>query len=490
LYRQELRWDNVLLCSLIINSLLKLHRFGSNGTFSFWRDAAEHGYLTMDWIAKQKWSNQKIYSYGISADGIAATLQPVYNPKWLKGQCLMVASDNVHSSSFQNGAYRQGLIDGWLNGIKEPSYIPIVRAHEVLTDFWNTTSLVNSQKNIRWPSLHISGWWDIFQDATLHSYAIHEQQNPFTYLMFNPWGHCTAKKAQVNYPNAEKHGSPVICFDFFKHIDQVSEKDLEEGKISPFWIGNIHYKLKTFYVMGPADASSSDDGNYWVTMDKFLATTPLSLYISPNHTLDSKPVNDRATVGMPFVYNPANPTPTLGGPNLALPTCGAWDQSSIEARQDVLVFTSEAANERTALLGKITATLFVSSNASDTDFVVRITDVYPNGKSMLIGDGIQRMKWRNGPVTPEPLTADTIYMISIDMWSTAYIVNKGHKVRISITSSNYPRFSRNPNNGELLVPGDSGPLVIAKNTIFVGGQYQSKLELPIVNIQELQAARL
>jgi putative CocE/NonD family hydrolase len=154
-----------------------------------------------------------------------------------------------------------------------------------------------------------------------------------------------------------------------------------------------------------------------------------------------------------ILYAPELPVATWGGNNLFL-ACGPRDQSVVDDRTDVLVFTSDPLQKPLAItgnmspacrhfdaqIGRVTANLWVSSSAQDTDFVVKLMDVYPaSGSSMLIVDGIIRMKWRNSTTTPTPITPNTIYSVQIDLWSTSWIFPTGHKISIAVTSSNYPR---------------------------------------------------
>lgn len=187
-----------------------------------------------------------------------------------------------------------------------------------------------------------------------------------------------------------------------------------------------------------------------------------------------------------FVYDPANPVPTVGGNNLDLP-CGPYDQSEVEDRDDVISFLTPAFQEDTAIVGRISATLFVSSNCTDTDFTVKVTDVYPdslgNG-SVLIGDSIQRMRWRDGVDKPmASIVPEQVYSITIELWATAYVFNEGHQLRVDVSSSNYPRFSANPNNGMRIK--DGGPSYVALNSVHIGGNTASFVTLPVVPLSEI-----
>jgi len=186
-----------------------------------------------------------------------------------------------------------------------------------------------------------------------------------------------------------------------------------------------------------------------------------------------------------YVHNPADPVPTMGGNNLpdsiggSIP-CGPLDQAEVDKRSDVLTFQTEVFGEELPLTGPLLSTLYVSSDAVDTDFMVRISDVYPTGEARLIQDNAFRMRWREG-TTPVSMNKQEIYKVEMNLWNTSYIVAPGHALRFAISSSNFPRFSVNPNNGLLLSDTNyPGANITATNTIYHSKQYPSKITLPVV----------
>ena len=151
---------------------------------------------------------------------------------------------------------------------------------------------------------------------------------------------------------------------------------------------------------------------------------------------------------------------------------------------DVIAFTTDSLNEPVWVTGRIKARLYVSSDCPDTDFTVKICDVYPDGRSMLITDGILRMRNRNGFDHWEFMEAGKVYEIEVDLWSTAYIWNKGHKIRVEVSSSNAPRFLANPNTRAPIA--SDGETKIAHNTLYFGNAYPSCILLPVVTGAEFQ----
>eukprot|EP01059_Diplonema_ambulator_P023567 TRINITY_DN3907_c0_g1_i1.p1 TRINITY_DN3907_c0_g1~~TRINITY_DN3907_c0_g1_i1.p1 ORF type:complete len:309 (+),score=119.19 TRINITY_DN3907_c0_g1_i1:343-1269(+) len=239
----------------------------------------------------------------------------------------------------------------------------------------------------------------------------------------------------------------------------------------------------TFRVMGAGDKDGKfidplAPGNYWTTLPEF----PEPEYTRAYFTADGRlvPFAEGVQTPMTYTYDPTNPVPTIGGNNLEL-KCGALDQRPAENRTDVLVFTSDELLVPLAITGNITATLFVKSNRVDTDFTVKLTDVYPDGRSLLINDGILRMRWRQGEfggTQPEMMTPGQVYKIEVSLWQTSYMFAPGHKYRVSVSSSNAPRFEPNPNNG--LPLSQNGTIYTAENTVLVGGDQASYFNLPVV----------
>ena len=189
-----------------------------------------------------------------------------------------------------------------------------------------------------------------------------------------------------------------------------------------------------------------------------------------------------------YAYDPADPTPTVGGPELFL-ECGPRDQAPVvEARPDVLVFTAAPFTAPTAVVGRLSAALWVATDRNDTDVAVRVTDVYPDGRSFLLQDGIVRLRWRQGGAAPSLPVPGEVYAIEVDLWRTAYVFEPGHALRVIVASANHPRFQRNPNNGGpigRLGDGGEGELLVARNTVYMDAARPSSVTLPIVPLASI-----
>jgi len=297
------------------------------------------------------------------------------------------------------------------------------------------------------------------------------------YLWVIPLGHCTGDENGFFYPQFEVGDPQVQSIAVFKN-----------NYSHPVF--SYTDKLN-FYTFGPVplylpNLTTPKIGNYWVSLPAWPKPTSTNYYLRNDGTLsNSAPTADKV---WSYNYDPKNPTPAIGANTLFSSTpCGPRDQTSIESRADVLKWTSSPFSTPLAFCGKLTASLNVISSAIDTDFYVTLTDVYPDGgPSVNIRYGAQKMRWRNSPYTPSNLTPGTKYTVTIDMWTTSYILNAGHALRVLITSSRHPEFSVNPNNGCDLYTQDSCPTIVANNTVLSGPSVGlSFVTLPVVPLSAL-----
>ena len=448
-------------------------RFKSQGSFEFWRDAASDGYDTQQWITNQPWSNGNVFSVGMSAPAIAAYMQPMLSPQWLKSAYLAVGVPDVYSTLYQQGTYRESLTNGWLNAIGEPSTIPIVEKHEPFSSWWESTDMTPYYSHFNFPTIHYSGWYDIFLQHSLDGWQAFRERNPnTTVLIMGPDGHCN--QGDVPHPdNTSFVYSVEAALTLWTAIETVGMNGtLPSNYVFP-------YPSIYLYVLGPGTPDSV--GNFFMSLYDWPKAEEFSLYLAPNSVLSLEPPNQFGSTS--YIFDPSNPVPTLGGANLLI-ECGPRDQRPVLKRSDVLYFTTVPMTANVAITGRMWLDLYVSSNCTDTDFTAKLLDVYPDGRAILLTDNALRMRWRNNPSQISLMAPGTIYNISIDLTTTSYILNKGHSLAVAISSSNSPRFSVNPNNGRLITEG--GPTFVANNTIYYGNtQYPSRIRLPIVTVEEL-----
>lgn len=440
--------------------------FGNDGLGGVHTD----GHDTLHWITEQDWSNDRVVTYGGSALGIVQNMAAPNAPAALQGQVVTVAfSDYYHQAAYQGGVWRKELLEGWLKGNKMQDIIPTFREHPLYDDFWKKLSAEAHADKVNAPGLFVGGWYDIFLQGTINSFqTIQERGGPEAkgkcFLIIGPLAHGEFSE-KVTYPDAQK-----------SRINPVAPLNLIAYWLKQPGFSNDVEKLPrvNYYVMGDT-LDKSAPGNFWRTADTWPPpSTPTAFHLHADHSLSrTKPA---AEGHLTYKYDPGNPTPTRGGQNLLIEK-GPMDQRPVESRDDVLLFTSEPLAEPLEVTGRITARLSISSDCPDTDFAVKLCDVYPDGRSMLVTDGIQRAALRTSVEKRELLEPGKVYEVNVDLWSTSLIFNKGHRIRVAVSSSNAPRFEPNPNTGESkLTPGKSR---IATNTLHLSEAKPSLILLPV-----------
>eukprot|EP01034_Spumella_vulgaris_P023949 gene23949-30233_t len=408
------------------------------------------------------------------ADGLAAFRVPENQPSWLEAQYFIWSSSIAYDVIFPNGAYLQALADMWIRStVREgeaEGCLQTIAENEAKTDWWTPLDLTNKYDKIKGSSGFWSGWYDIFLVGNLAAYEGYNTQSDekvryTSRLTIDPLGHCQG--------GAEYFKGDLIAGRTALAVAQ----SLETFGVRP--VTRTDIKNVTFYVMSSNDEAGLSAGQYWTSLEKFPTPTFSKYYLHPDGTSStSKPTSGAAYSS--YKHDPTNPVPTQGGNNLQLP-CGPLDQSEVDKRADVLTFQTEAQTSEVVMTGPLFATLFVSSDAVDTDFNVRISDVYPTGEVRLIQDNAARMRWREGGLSPVWMEKGAVYETTLSLWNTSYIIAPGHALRFSVSSSNYPRFDINRNNGILLAdvtPGDAN--ITATNSVYHSAQYASYVSLPIV----------
>ena len=461
---------------------------GSNGLFDVWHSAGINGKTTIEWAVNQSFSNGTVFSMGASADGLASlamAVAPGGPPAALGAQFIIFASSSGYEVAFPGGADRLSLIQLWMESTlpnQAPALIEEVLEHEAPGVWWNALNLTGHFDNVVWPSTFWAGWYDIFLVGNLLAFEGYQYQGGpgargRSRIVVDPLGHC--QSAHTYFPNHTIEGR--VALPILLALDMMLGFPAAELA-----------KPVTFYVMGPALPDAR--GQYWTSLDAWPRFTTTPLYLAPNFNLSwAAPTSSAARLGSlhstsaSYLYNPASPVPSIGGNNLKI-HCGPLDQRPTEAavRGDVLTFTSGELSADMYLTGPINAVLYVSSNATDTDFMVRLTDVYPDGTSRLVQDGARRMRWRI-PNSPEPawMQPGQVYQADLSLWNTSYVFNQGHRIRVDISSSNYPRFGINRNNRCPQANTSCAANVTAYNTVLFSAQYPSRVELPVVQPAQL-----
>jgi putative CocE/NonD family hydrolase len=438
--------------------------------------ALQDGMDTLGWIRQQPWSNGKVAMYGGSALGINQLLAAGAGPDGLVGQHVRAAPlSSYHAFFYQNGVWRKSR-EAWLSGWP-PAVQALFRAHPLYDQFWRDLDLGTHLDQVHWPMVHVTGWYDNFLQGAIDAFTqLQENGGPGArgrqHLVIGPWVHPAVATGDLTRQEG------ALTFP----ANSVLPPDTADGFAwLSFWLTGqpsvpCDEPAVRYYVMGDV-ADPSAPGNVWRSAGHWPPPSqPLRLYFTSDGGLASQPPASPSTCQ--YDYDPLHPVPTLGGQEVASPLNGPQDQQPVETRPDVVLFTTPPLAAPLAVTGRITVRLYAATSARDTDFTAKLTDVYPSGQSILLCDGIVRARFRSSLETEELITPGQIYAYDIDLWSTSIIFNRGHRIRVAISSSNYPRFEPNTNTGGPL-PFDPGEKpVVAHQTISLGGASASYLLLP------------
>jgi len=428
----------------------------------------QDGYDTVEWIAEQAWCNGKVGAFGMSAPGIALNMMAPSRPPHLVCCYSSVAfSSMYHQGAYQGGAFRKSLLESWLALSKfSAKNLELFRAHPEYDDFWRAFDTERVAERVNVPFMYVGGWYDIFVAGTLNSFMTVNKNGDTgargrCRLVMEAYGH--GRNDVLVFPNA---GQPKAA-DMWNWFDVWLKRDGE---------GLEEIPVVQYFTMGdPNDPNTP--GNRWYTSDDWpVQAEAKKVYLHPDRRLRLEPPQELFGSSS-YEYDPKDPVPTIGGANLIIAK-GPMDQRGIEDRADVLLFNSPVLHRPIEITGPITVRLWASSTARDTDFTAKICDVYPDGRSMIVLDGIIRARHRNSMEKSELLEPEKIYEFEIDLWSTSLVISPGHSVRVAISSSNAPRFEPNPNTGK--PAGSDDETQVATNTIYVNAKHPSHVVFPVV----------
>ncbi|MDT7576688.1 MAG: uncharacterized protein QOH17_3021, partial [Pseudonocardiales bacterium] len=348
--------------------------------------------------------------------------------------------------------------------------------------FWQELSVADRFEEITVPALNIGGWFDIFVNSTARSFtqlrqrggsdAAREGQR----LVIGPWDHLNATGV---YPDRQ--------FGLLADA-QLCDLTGQHSKFYDRWLRGRADALEgsapvRIFVMG---IDQWRDEQEWPLPDTtyvdyhLVSDGPANTVAGDGVLLTDAATEDRVAT---FLYDPLRPVPTLGG-RVMLPTtanaAGPVDQRPVETRDDVLCYTTPVLDEPLEVTGHIALRLFVSSSAVDTDFTGKLVDVFPDGRAIFLTDGIMRARYRRSLDDPELLTPGEVYELTLDLSVTSNVFLPGHRIRLEVSSSNFPRFDRNTNTGGIISEDGESDVQTAVNRVFHGPQHPSRLVLPII----------
>lgn len=504
-------------------------RFRSEGEFYPFIYEAQDGYDTIEWAAALPWSDGHVGTVGQSYLGLvqyfAAPLRPphlramspvsgpvtyfencvyrrgVLELGWMLAYFLFMARNTLERKGLY--AQQRATLDSYLSHPEMPispctrevyRHLPLRDWGERLKDgapyfadllrhatdgpYWWAIDLRRQFHNISVPMLHVGSWYDAFQYDTLtmfsglRAYAMTPEARRGQKLLMGPWAHLlpyavptSQGTGEIDFgPEAliELHAIQCRWFDYF--LKGVENGVLDEAPIRLFVMGENRWR----------------DEDEW----PLARTRYTNLYLHSEGKANSLRGNGRLSFTPPgeeppdrYLYDPHDPVPTRGGTTLGL-AMGVFDQRKIEERADVLVYTSEELTAPVEITGPIVLKLFAASSAPDTDFTAKLVDVRPDGYAQNLAEGIVRARFRDSLTHPTLIAPEQVYEYTIDLWATSHVFMARHRIRLEVSSSNFPRYDRNPNTGHKF--GVDAEMRTAQQTIFHDSRYPSHLILPVI----------
>jgi putative CocE/NonD family hydrolase len=352
--------------------------------------------------------------------------------------------------------------------------------HPTRDDFWRSISISENFATIDLPALHVGGWFDLFLRGTLANYAgLRTRTNPAKQrLIIGPWAHAVAYDAlgEVDYGSAAAAAAldmTRIQLDWFSEFLKLDAVPRVTSPVRVFVMGDNEWRDEGEWP--PARAHTE---RVYLAVASDSATGELTTH----HPADELPPST-------FVFDPANPVPTIGGATL-LPGAyvglhaGQRDQREIEKRADVLTYTTATFPSDLEICGPVSVSLWAATSARDTDWTAKLVDVAPDGRALNICDGIIRARYANGTDREVLVPPGEATEFRIDLGATAIVILAGHQLRLEISSSNFPRFDINPNHGGNIASATASDLIVATQQVFHGGAHPSYLELSLVAVKE------
>jgi putative CocE/NonD family hydrolase len=500
----------------------------SGGVFYEYAHDRDDGYDSVEWAAALPGSNGKVGMYGSSYVGATQWLAATAAPPHLAAIAPSnTASDYDEGWTYENGAFRLAFIEGWMTETITPSaaanrgdaaaaaavraaepqiarwmgFTPYDRlpymqpdsrvvapwffdalAHPTNDAYWQAFSIERRWNKVAVPVLAFDGWYDAFLDGSLRNFnGVREQgatqaTRDHQRIVIGPWEHLGWGRADSSVSPRLAHFGPVadspvneLMLAWFDHFLKGEDNGVDAGPRVDYYVmgenrwhvarqwppAGVRYETWTLGA-GPGGAASvMGDGSL------------------------NAPASARASDS--FVYDPADPVPSLGGHSCCSWSSGPqgqFDQSAIEQRPDILVYSSAALTSPMEIAGPITVVLYASSTAPDTDFTAKLVDVHPDGTAVNLNNGILRTSFRESSEHPTPIIPGQVYRLEIKVWPTANLFLPGHKVRLEISSSDFPQFDPNPNTGGTFAHGVA--FAKATQTIFYGGDHPSAIILPVI----------
>jgi putative CocE/NonD family hydrolase len=509
-------------------------RWRSDGDFNPFLQEINDGYDAVEWCGSQPWSDGNVGMYGTSYVGATQWLAAISAPPSLRAIApAFTASDYYEGWTYQGGAFQWGFMLNWvlpfltsadllrhnhrhpmadfqtwadttvaaIDGMNHtaktlplrdfpvnPEVTPYFAdwlSHSTYDDYWQSRSIETRHDQVQVPAFNIAGYYDIFLSGSLRNYTgvrdkgATEAARTGGRVLLGPWTHTTPPLAQsgaVDFGVRAGQGPMPLSLD----VDGATLRFFD------LWLRGIDDGLSNeppvrLYVMGEDVWRSEEE---WPLARAVETTFFLSSSGNANTVAGDGTLEQGMTAGQRediYLYDPHHPVPTIGGQLCCYPSQlppGAFDQRPVEFRPDVLVYKTEPLEQDVEVTGPVQLTLWASTSALDTDFTAKLVDIYPDGYARNLTDGIIRARYRTSTDKARPITPGEPTEYTIDLWATSNLFQRGHRIALEVSSSNFPRFDRNLNTGhDLGVDAEMQPAV---QRIFHDVERPSRLVLPIV----------
>lgn len=475
-------------------------RYESEGVFEPLEQETNDGDDTLNWVARQPWCDGEIGMIGGSYRGIVQWKVATLNNPYLKAIFPIVSGWDDYRDRFysEGGAMKLGGRLEWMaENLKVPGYqpnfdkyvlhLPLRTAdiaatgrpsrmfqeainHPAFDSFWRAISVRERIRSVRIPVFAIGGWYDNFVESDLDAFSALHKASGMNRVIIGPWPHNMSYEFQdVDFGADSKVPVRTLQLAWFdRWLMGKDELALAGPPLKIFVMGSNKWREESEWP--PAEARP---------VALYLASGGRANTLEGDGTLTDRPVEHSARDG--FVYNPRDPAPTRGGAVCCNPRVLPWgpmDQRPVERRKDVLVYTGKPLESDLEAIGPVEVTLYASTSAKDTDFTAKLVDVFPDGSARNLTDGILRVRYRGSLEKPELAKPGEVYKLSIDAGVTANVFLRGHRIRLEISSSNFPRFDRNPNTGGRLA--DETKPIAATQTVYHDRSHPSEIRLLVM----------
>ena len=481
-------------------------RYESNGKWRPYVDETDDGYDTQEWIGKQDWCDGTIGTFGISYPGFTQILPAPYRSRYVKALVPIANQEDNYGHLRYNGVLQQQNAYNWvwlgdrtrqfaakelidwdvvyrrlpqitaIDDIAERPFFRKIISHASFDEFWRSYGLKGKYPEVETPAYFITGWYDNLLHEGFKCFRGWKEESRtgdcrrLTRMMIGPWRHQEiggaepfgdiefGPQASVNMPaeHLRWYDQRLRCID--TGID-------DDPPVRIFVMGENMWRSEEAWPLARS-----------IYTKFFLHSDGHANTAAGDGTLShAEPTQEPTDV---YNYDPEDPVPTHGGQCLFPESTGPKDRRSVQQREDVLVYSTPQLDADIEVTGPVELVLYASSSAPDTDFTGTLVDVHPDGKAIHICEGIVRARFRDSYEDPTLIEPARVYEYRFSLWETSNLFKARHRIRLEVSSSNFPRFDRNLNTGNEAATDTE--VRVACQTIYHDGQHPSHLLLPVI----------